>query len=73
MGSTSQNASFVSGNLSASMRDNYEQHGVAEVRLLDLKVYIITSSPISTVLQESRRYIQESPLPWHPSLSILVV
>jgi hypothetical protein len=30
---TSQNASIVSRNLSASMRDNYEQHGVAEVRL----------------------------------------
>ena len=33
MASTSQNASVISGNLSASMRDNYEQYGVAEVHL----------------------------------------
>ncbi|KAF8798843.1 hypothetical protein BYT27DRAFT_7202557 [Phlegmacium glaucopus] len=30
MASASQNASIVSGNISASMRNNYEQHGVAE-------------------------------------------
>ena len=38
--STSQNASIISRNLSASMRDNYEQHGVAEVHLPSLKVAI---------------------------------
>lgn len=37
MASTSQNASIISRNLSTSMRDNYEQHGVAEVRLLSFE------------------------------------
>ena len=72
MVSTSQNASIASRNLSVSMRDNYEQHGVAEVRLSSLKVDQILFIA-DAVLQESRCYISESPLPRHPSMSILVV
>ena len=72
MASTSQNASIVSGNLSISMRDNYEQHGVEEVRLSSLKVDKV-SFIADAVLQESRCYISESPLSRHSSMSILMV
>jgi hypothetical protein len=73
MASTSQNASIISRNLSASMRDNYEQHGVAEVHLTSFEKWIKIPFIADAVLQESQCNISESPLPRYPSMSILVV
>ena len=71
--STSQNASIISRNLSASMRNNYEQHGVTEVRLTSFESRQKSHSFADAVLQESWYNISESPLPRHPSMFILVV
>lgn len=65
------NREATQGILKHSMRDNYSEHGVEEVRSSSSSLQHMSESLV--VLQESGRNLPESPFPWRKDRPLAMV